>query len=234
VENYTATAEFYDLLQATQHLALAKRLARRWLGRPAVGVLDVGAGTGLATAMLAHVVQVPVHAIEPAAPMRSVLLSRLAGRPELLAHVRVHARPVQELDLRGVADAALCLNTMGCLDSAERAAALAAIRTALVPGAVLIVQRPPDAVGPERRPLPAWHLGGDVYGGEVLTTPEGSGRVRWSFVYRVRRGSDVLREVSEDFTGYLTALDDFVAELGRAGFAPTAADEPDIVIAYAI
>jgi SAM-dependent methyltransferase len=232
VDSYTATAEFYDLLQATEHRALAERLIRRWLGQPSVGVLDVGAGTGLATAMLAHQVDVPVHAVEPAAPMRSVLLSRLAGRPDLLARIRVHAAPVQELGLRNVADAALCLNTMGCLDSGERAAALRAIRTALVPGGVLIVQRPPDAIGEPSRPLPSWHLGGDVYGGEILTTDAGSGHVRWRFVYRVRRGDAVLREVHEDFTGFLTSVEDFSAALERAGFTPAAADDPDIVIAH--
>jgi SAM-dependent methyltransferase len=232
VESYAATAEFYDLLQATEHLALAERLARRWLGRPGVGVLDVGAGTGLATAMLARMVTVPVHAVEPAEPMRSVLLSRLAARPDLLAHVRVHARPIQELGLRGVADAALCLNTMGCLDSGERAAALTAIRDALVPGGVLIVERPPDALGEARRSLPSWHLGGDVYGGEVLTTPAGPGRLRWRFIYRVRRGGALLREVHEDFTGYLTTLAGFSSEVEQAGFDPSYVDDP-VVIARA-
>ena len=38
---YAVTAEFYDLLQATEHLAVTGRLLDRWLGRPEVGVLDV-------------------------------------------------------------------------------------------------------------------------------------------------------------------------------------------------
>ncbi|MFD0592531.1 hypothetical protein ACFQZ4_08155 [Catellatospora coxensis] len=42
---YAVTAEFYDLLQATEHLAVTGRLLDRWLGSPEVGVLDVGAGT---------------------------------------------------------------------------------------------------------------------------------------------------------------------------------------------
>lgn len=230
-DSYAATAEFYDLLQGTQYVAVAERLIARWLGTPTAGVLDVGAGTGLATELLARTTTVPVYAVEPAAPMRTVLLSRLAGRPDLLDHVRVHAAPVQELGLVGVADAALCLNTMGCLDGSERSAVLAAIATALVPDAVLIVQRPPATVAATLRRLPSWHLGGDVYGGEVTGTPLGTDRVQWRFTYRVTRDGVLLRTVEEAFTGYATPYESFDEELARAGFTPSAVDDPDIVIA---
>jgi SAM-dependent methyltransferase len=233
-ETYAATAEFYDLLQATQHLALAERLTSRWLGTPTVGVLDVGAGTGIATEILAMSTSVPVHAIEPAAPMRTVLLSRLAGRSALLNHVRVHAAPIQDLGLSGIADAAMCLNTMGCLDAPERSAVLGAIASALVPGGVLVVQRPPERLAAESRPLPAWSLGGDVYDGEVTGTPNGPHRLRWRFTYRVRRDGAVIREVHEDFAGYLVSHQAFAAELAEAGFTRSAADDPDIVIAHRV
>lgn len=231
-ETYAATAEFYDLLQATQHLALAERLTSRWIGTPSVGVLDVGAGTGVATEVLARSTSVPVHAIEPSAPMRTVLLSRFAGRSELLNRVRVHAAPIQDLGLSGVADAAICLNTMGCLDSPERSAVLGAIAAAMVPGGVLVVQRPPDRLAAEKRALPAWSLGGDVYDGEVAGTPTGPQRIRWRFTYRVRRDGAVIREVHEDFPGYLVSHQAFAAELAEAGFTRAAADDTDIVIAH--
>lgn len=231
-ETYAETAEFYDLLQATQHLALAGRLADRWLRTPTVGVLDVGAGTGLATELFARSTGVPVHAIEPAAPMRTVLLSRLAGRRALLDHVRVHAKPIQDLGLVDVADAALCLNTMGCLDAPERSAVLEAIATAMVPGGVFVVQRPPERIDPEVRRLPAWEIGGDVYDGDVTSTPTGPHRLRWRFTYRVTRDDTVLRQVHEDFAGYLVSPQAFTAELAEAGFTRVAVDDPDIVIAH--
>src|SRR5262245_36322695 len=123
---YAVTAEFYDLLQAADHLRVTGRLLDRWLGRPEVGVLDVraGAGPGLDTALLARRCPVAVHAVEPAASMRAVLLSRLAEHPDPSTRVRVHARAMQELGLLGVADFAWCLNTMAGLDPADRAAVL--------------------------------------------------------------------------------------------------------------
>lgn len=230
-EAYGVTAEFYDLLQATEQLGVAERLLDRWLGTPRVGVLDIGAGTGLATNLLARRCRVLVHAVEPAAGMRAVLLSRLAGHPDLLSRVRVHARPVQDLGLAGAADFAWCLNTMAELDPPSRAAALAALATALVPGGTLVVQRPPTHAVDERRDLPSWRLGGDLYTGEVTTTSTGPDTVRWRFDYRVSRDGALIRAETEMFDGHLAAESAFADELAAAGFRVVGADTPDIVVA---
>jgi len=231
MRSYEITAEYYDLLQATRYVQRADALLDRWLGRPRVGVLDVGAGTGLATELLAKRCDVTVHAVEPTRSMRTILLSRLAGRPELLEHVRVHARPIQGLGLRRVADFGLCLNTMGTLDRGERADALAALADALTSDARLVLQRPPDAPGRAHAALPAWHLGGDVYSGEVTCTECRPGAIEWRFTYRVTRDDVVIREEIETFAGFLVAADDFDAELGDAGFVVTDVDDHDVVVA---
>jgi SAM-dependent methyltransferase len=227
---YQVTAEFYDLLQATRLEGVAQRLLGRWLGEPKVGVIDAGAGTGLVTAMLARHCHVTVHAIEPATEMRAILLSRLAGRPNEQALVRVHARRIEELGLSEVADFGWCVNTLACLDEAARADALAALARAMVPGGTLVLQRPPTHHGRPRADLPRLELGGDVYSGEVVCTELDAGRIQWHFVYRVSRGGALIREVSEAFTGYLATEAQFGQELDDAGFVMVAADEPDVVI----
>ncbi len=229
--SYDVSAEFYDLLQATEFLATAERLLDRWLGAPRVGVLDVGAGTGIATGLLARRVDVTVHAVEPSASMRAVLLSRLAGRPELLAHVRVHAVPIQRFGLIGAVDFALCLNTMSSMDAPTRASALAVLARATVPGGRLVVQRPPSECGPSRRDLPAWRLGGDTYTGEMTAERTSEDVVRWRFTYRVIRAETILRSEIETFDGHLVSADTFAAELATAGFVAVDEDTPDIVIA---
>jgi SAM-dependent methyltransferase len=234
MRSYEVTAEFYDLLQATDFARIAERLLDRWLGDPQVGVLDIGAGTGLATALLARRVAVTVHAVEPAASMRAVLLSRLAGHQDLLSRVRVHARTVDRVGLRDAADFALCLNTMSTLEPAERAAGLDALATAMVPGGVLVVQRPPASPGPARADLPCWYLGGDVYGGEIACTRTGDETVEWRFTYRVTRDDVTVREQVETFDGYLATPECFAEQLARAGFASVDADDPEIVVARRI
>jgi SAM-dependent methyltransferase len=229
---YAITAEFYDLLQAEEFGRLTQRLLRRWLGMPQRGALDVGAGTGLATVLLAEQADVPVYAVEPSGPMRAVLLSRLAGTPHLLDRIRVHALRVQDVGLREVADFAWCVNTMGCLDPGERAACLTAIRVALVPDGRLVVQRPPHRVGPPWE-LPSRRLGDDLYTGRVNCVAAGPGRADWRFTYRVTRGDRLVREARESFNVHLAEPWEFAAELRTAGFDPIAEDEPEIVIALA-
>jgi SAM-dependent methyltransferase len=225
------TAEFYDLLQATEYRRIAVRLAKAWLGVPRVGLLEVGAGTGIATEVLATQTSVIVHAVEPAASMRSILLSRLAGRAELLARVRVYACELGGLDLREVADVGWCVNTLASLDAERRRDALAAMAAALTPGGRLIVQRPPSVADAPRFDLPSCELGGDHYTGEVHCEPTSAGAVRWRFVYRVSRGDAILREAVEAFDGYLVPAARFDDEVRAAGLAVIGTDEPDIVIA---
>ena len=234
MHSYEVTAEFYDLLQATEYLRKADTLLDRWLGRPRVGVLDAGAGTGLATGLLAERCTVTVHAVEPTRSMRAVLLSRVAGRPELLSRVCVHALPIQRVGLERAADFALCLNTMATLDRDERNAALTALARALTRGGRLVVERPPDAPAPARADLPARHLDGDVYSGEVTCTPKRPGVVEWRFRYRVTRDDSVIREEVETFDGHLASADEFAVELADAGFGLTDTDEHGVVVARRI
>lgn len=77
---YTASAEFYDLLHARSYHRHAQALAGP-AAAARIGIVEVGAGTGLVTEVLINASIVPVHAVEPAAAMRALLLSRLHPRP---------------------------------------------------------------------------------------------------------------------------------------------------------
>jgi SAM-dependent methyltransferase len=232
---YEASAEFYDPLHGRRYLDRATALADRLLAgddAPRIGIVDVGAGTGLATAEFARRFPIDVHAVEPSACMRAILLSRLAGHDGMPIRVRVHDRPVQRLGLDAAADVVWCMNMLGTLGPDDRAEALAAMRATLVPGGRLIVERPPDAPR-EPSDLGAWDLGGDRYSGSVTCDPVGPDAVVWRFVYRVSRDGTVLREVREEFPGFLVDADGFTGELHRAGFVVTGAEPPDIVVAAA-
>jgi SAM-dependent methyltransferase len=231
VRDYEVTAEFYDVLHSARYLRQTQALLDRWLGTPRLGVIDVGAGTGLGTALLARRCDVPIHAIEPSRSMRAVLLSRLAGQEELLSRVHVHPCGVQALNLHRQADFALCLNTMGTLDAGERADALTSLARAMVDGGRLVVQRPPTHVETSRALLPSWKLGDETYGGEVTSTPVGEGVMEWRFTYRVTRGDVVVRREQETFRGHTAPPDAFAEELRRAGFTVVGTAEPDVVVA---
>jgi SAM-dependent methyltransferase len=222
MRSYDVTAEFYDVLHASRYVRSTRRVLDRWLGTPTVGVIDVGAGTGLGTSLLTARCHVDVHAVEPSRAMRAVLLSRLAGQPDVLSRVHVHTCLVQDLNLHRAADFVLCLNTMGTLDREARAAALAALHRAVVPGGRLVVEAPPARLPTDVHQLPSWTLGDQRYGGTVSTRDAGAGRFTWHFDYRVTNGDALVRSEHESFPGYL--VPDFEPELTDAGFAVTERD----------
>jgi SAM-dependent methyltransferase len=230
---YEATAEFYDLLQGPAFLERTTALIDRRAGSPRLGILDVGAGTGLATAEFARRFRIDVHAVEPAVSMRWIMLSRLAGHADLLAHVRVHDQPVQHLGLAGAVDLAWCMNMLGTLDRPQRREALAATREALVPGGILLVQRPPSEPSASTD-LGSWDLGGDQYAGQMTCRQIADGVVEWCFTYRVSRDGVCIREISEAFAGFLVTEAQFVRELEQAALTPSEIDHDDVITATAV
>jgi SAM-dependent methyltransferase len=231
MRSYDVTAEFYDILHAPEYLKLAERVLASWLGTPRLAVLDVGAGTGLGTVALAARCRVPIHAVEPAAGMRTVLLSRLAGQHDLLDRVTVHAVGMEQLGLTRMADFALCLNVLAMMDADHRRATLDALAQALVDGGRLVLQAPPEVPGPPRADLPSWRLGEEQYGGEAVCERADGERVRWRFTYRVTRGTAIIREETEAFDGFLVPAARFAQELSTAGFTVESHDHPDLLIA---
>ncbi len=230
---YEVTAEFYDLLHAASYRASSSRLLGRWMGSPRHGVLDVGAGTGIVTELIAERCSQPIYAVEPAAPMRVALLTRLASNALLRQRVTVHAGRLQDLGLVGVADLAICLNVVPNLPSGERLGLFSALAGAVVPGGRLLLQRPYDHLPQPLEVLSAASLGTDQYGATVHCDQVGADRVQWRFTYQVRRDGTVVREERESFEGTLVSRPQVVAELGEAGFE-VCDEDGDVLVGYRV
>ncbi|THA47731.1 class I SAM-dependent methyltransferase [Streptomyces sp. A1136] len=218
-EAYAVSAEFYDLLHARAYhrhaLALAAPAAAARLG-----IVEVGAGTGLVTGVLIGASNVPVHAVEPSPAMRTVLLSRLhppvggsAGE-----RVTVHACSALDLSLDGPADLAVCLRLVPCLPPVERRALWRVLAGLLVPGGLLFLDRPPSGVPaqPVRRGLGQVRLGLDTYHG-LLTQCAEDGRIRYDYSYLVCRQGRVLRQARESFLLWPLPRRELGRELAAAG-----------------
>ncbi|GAA2015150.1 class I SAM-dependent methyltransferase [Catenulispora yoronensis] len=218
-EPYSVTAEFYDILQAETD----RRVAERRFGSAAraaqVGIVDVGAGTGIVTEVLLDRSAAPIHAVEPAAPMRVALLTRLAGmRADQRARVTVHPEAFQDAGLAGLADLVVCSNIAGVLEPSERRAMWSAAAAALTPGGVVLLEPPPQELPdkPTVEELPPVRLGPDTYSAQVCTAPD-RGLLSVTYTYRVEHDGEIVREEAEEFTMWPASSDTVCDELRQAG-----------------
>ncbi|MFG3142824.1 class I SAM-dependent methyltransferase [Streptomyces sp. NPDC048211] len=219
-DDYSVSAEFYDVLQARQDAIRVGELYGADVRNARVGVLDVGAGTGRVTLMSLDESRVGVHAVEPSRAMRAPLMSRLASLPvEARARVTVHGETLDEAELYGVADVAICHNTVAGLPPAARHTLWPALARALVPGGSVLLQLPPSRLPEEEtvRVFPPQRIGWHEYGGRMVMSAYG-GRIRTRFDYRVCEAGRVLREHTETFWMWPTSRAELTVELERHGF----------------
>lgn len=216
---YSVTAEFYDVLQAESDRRLSEHRFGRAAGEARVGIVDVGAGTGIVTEVLLARSAAPVHAVEPSEPMRVALMARLAGLPaDRRARVSVHPDTLQAAGLEQVADLAVCVNLAGLIEPRRRPGLWRAVAAALVPGGVLLLEPPPETLpdAPACRDLPPVRVGPETFSAQVESRAD-HGRIAVTYTYQVERGGELVREERERFTMWAADPEELRAELREAG-----------------
>jgi SAM-dependent methyltransferase len=233
--DYGVTAEFYDLL-TDDHLQSVRKLLSAVLASadPGAGpVVDLGAGTGLVTEVVADALPgAKIIAVEPSPAMRAALVTRLASRPELRSRVSVRAAGLADADLPERFGAVTAFGMLGHLDADGRAALWRLLAERLAPGCPAVVQLlPPHTAEPVPQTMgTATRLGDDQIEGwmsAVVVDPE---TLHWTMTYRVRRDDAVVREEVAEFDWHPIGPDEVVAEATAAGLSCTALEEHLVVL----
>lgn len=216
---YTPTAEFYDLVGVQRWTRSDPLLASALAG---VGtdhgpVLDLGAGTGRATEVIARALpDARVLAVEPNPAMRTALTSRVVRDEDLRRRVTVVAATAQEAELPDRLSAAVLCGVVGYLDRAERGDLWRRLMRRLPAGAPIVVElmmiSAPQSVAPMR--ISGTRIGEQEYEAWLSGEPCGPDRMRWSATWRVLRGGAVVREVDVTHEWYTFGLEDLAAETG--------------------
>nr|BFE84016.1 hypothetical protein GCM10020093_066170 [Planobispora longispora] len=128
---------FYDLFHENGHVPKIREKLPSLLTGVTRSIVEIGAGTGLITTSLADCTPAEIFALEPSAGMRAVLLSRLAGRPELLERVTVLPYDALSLDLPEPAEAMVMINVMYALEPDYRKRMWPVLAEQLEPGGLL-------------------------------------------------------------------------------------------------
>ena len=92
MSGYSVTASFYDAVAAEAHAGIDTEIAAALQGMStdAGPIVDIGAGTGLTTALIAAALpQSTILAVEPDPAMRAGLMTRIWSNPDLRRRVSI-------------------------------------------------------------------------------------------------------------------------------------------------
>ncbi|TYB66188.1 class I SAM-dependent methyltransferase [Nonomuraea sp. PA05] len=226
-DTYAPAVPFYDLFHEDGHVPAIRELLPPLLADVRGAVVEIGAGTGLITELIARHVPGEVYAVEPSLGMRSVLVSRLATAPEALRRVTVLPCGALDAEVDEPVEAVVMISVLQSFTAAERAALWRVLRRLLEPGGRLLFNwrdRAPAVPG-DLRVMGSYQVGRHTYevAGQVLAA-EGES-VTSRFRYRILQRGVVISEDDVDGTACWPATDVVAAELKEAGFEPDPAPE---------
>jgi len=214
---------FYDVFQENGHVPEIRTNLPPLLTGVRRSILEIGAGTGLITTLLAEWTPAEIFALEPSAGMRAVLLSRLAARPELLERVTVLPCDALSVDLEEPVEAVVMINVMYALEPGYRQRLWPVLAAHLAPAGLLVFTWR-DGGPPTPRPLEeldSRQVGRHTYtvSSEILESDEEACRAR--YLYRITEGEKVISE--EEIIGYAyrPVWEVIQRELVSAGFTET-------------
>lgn len=221
-DEYAVAAEYYDIWSADYWSQVGPHLATALSDvDPSAGpVVELGAGTGLGTLIVADAVPgARIVAIEPSRAMRSSLTTRIMSRQDL--HHRVTILPV---DLAHTSwperlGGFVAMAMLGHLAPVERQQLWGDLGDRLAPGApAIVLLQPPER--PQAVPLTCMtrrRLGELDYEGWGTAVPAGLRTLRWTMTYRVLRDGDLLDERRWSSLFQTVSQDDLATEAAAAG-----------------
>ncbi|NLR73377.1 class I SAM-dependent methyltransferase [Novosphingobium sp. ERN07] len=221
MEGYAITAQYYDPLAAATHADVDRQIAAALEGLDtALGpIVDIGAGTGLTTALIARTLAAAeILAIEPDPAMRSALMTRIWSDPDLRERVTILpfgalSAPLPEQIAGAVLSAALVHFAPA---DREMLWALFAERLAQTGRIVVEVQCPTADDMPDTQ-MASVQVGRINYQASASAQRIGPDRQRWHMSYRAGIGERELRCDQTTYECWVVSADTIVAEAARAG-----------------
>lgn len=221
-DQYAVAVPFYDLWHEDGHVPeVREKLPSLVRG----SVLEIGAGTGLITELIAAATDGEIFALEPSLGMRSVLLSRIAGRPDLLERVTVLPYGALEVDLDEPVDMVVMIAVLYAIE--DRTKLWETLARQLVPGGRLVfnyAERPMPTPGEPAR-MAAYQVGRHTYEIWGQTHAVEGEKVQASFTYRIRHADAVISDDVVESVTHRPSAATLRAELAAAGFVPDEAPE---------
>jgi SAM-dependent methyltransferase len=198
MSGYAVTAQYYDPLAASGRAGIDAQISAALAGLnvQAGPILDVGAGTGLTTALIAaSLPDAEIWAIEPDPAMRPALMTRIWNDSDLRRRVSILPFAALEVSLPPVIAGAVLSASLVHFSPDERRYLWRQLAERLAPAGRIIVEIqcpepvdiPPAALGPVR-------VGRIEYWGTAEASAVGDGSQQWTINYRAELDGTVLAD----------------------------------------
>lgn len=221
MSDYSVTAQFYDAIATQQQVSVAREIATALEGLQPAGcpIVDIGAGTGLTTQVIAAALpEAEIIAVEPDAAMRAALMTRVCADPDLRRRVSILPASVLSAPLPPVLSAAVAGASLVHFDAHQRAQLWALLGARLAPTgrAVLEIQCPAAQDLAEAR-IASSDVGQVTYEAWAGAQRLDDHRQRWRITYVARLHGAELDRQSTDYICWTLSAAQLLAEARGAG-----------------
>jgi trans-aconitate methyltransferase len=232
MEGYAVTAQYYDLFASVAHTDTDRRIASalEGLDTAAGPVIDIGAGTGLTTALIARTLaDAEVLAIEPDAAMRPALMARVWADWDLRRRVTILPFGVLSASLPEKIACAVLSASLVHFSPQERRLLWALLSQRLGANGRVVVEvqcpQATDIAGTEMQPATVGRI---TYHGTATAERIDNDRQRWRMIYRAMLDHCEIARDEAVYECWAVSAETVIEEAAMAGFVGTALD--DLVI----
>ena len=218
---YAVTAQFYDAIAADQHAAVDAEIAQALQGLETIAgpVVDIGAGTGLSTQVIARALpDAEILAVEPDPAMRPALMTRLWSDPDLRQRVSILPSPLSSAPLPAVISGCVASACLVHFDPQHRRFLWELLSDRLSPRgrAILEIQCPTARDIPETC-IGKVRVGRVTYEGRASAERLDAASLRWHVRYISRLDGSELDHQSTDYVCWALSSEQVLAEAGALG-----------------
>lgn len=228
MSGYAVTAQFYDAMASEQHGAVDAQIFEVLTGLATTGypVVDIGAGTGLTTQVIAKALpEAEILAVEPDPAMRPAIMTRVWSDPDLRRRVSILPMSILAAPLPPVVSAAIASATLVHFSPRERARLweLLSARLSPVGRAVIEILCPIAQNMPETRMATA-QVGQVVYKGWASAQRIDESRQHWRIRYVAELDGVEIDRQCTDYVCWVASAEQVLAEADAFGLAGQATD----------
>lgn len=196
------TASVYDAVAADSHASVDAEIVAALEGMPTDGgpVVDIGAGTGLTTAVIAATLpSAEILAVEPDPAMRAALVTRVYADVGLRRRVSILPVGILEAPLGDALSGAVASASLVHFSPVDRMHLWASLAKRLSPtGRIIVEVQCPKAIDVPRSMVAASRIGRVSYEAWAEARSIGSDRQQWSLTYRTILDNVMLDEQRVD------------------------------------